>query len=188
MTYRECIKVASLYLDEKELYEYANGITTSCGEETNRKIRYLCSCIDVITNEISCEYFPIKHTEVATARNKRIEYERLSRCVVDIKYVKRNGIKVNYELYSTGIGVDEDGEYEVCYEFSPKSYENNIDQKIELYGRITPRIVGIGAVAEYCLAFDRFDEAQTYDKMFKDALVNVVKRREKMRVKQRRWT
>lgn len=187
MTYKECIQIASLYLDESKLYDYVNGYNINCDEETTQKIRYLCSCIDVVTNEIACEYFPILHTEVATASNKRIEYERLSKCVIDVKSVKRNGKKVDYELYSNGIGVDEDGEYYVSYEFTPKSYEGNLDQKIELFGRITPRIVGIGAVAEYCLAFDRFDEAQTYDKMFKDALSSVEKNMGNMRVKARRW-
>ncbi len=187
MTYKDCIKVASLYLDESNLYDYINGVTTMCDEDTQRKIRYLCSCIDVIVNEIACEYFPIKKTEKVTAKNKRIEYETLSEYVVDVRYVKRNGRKVNYDLYTMAIGVDEDGEYEVCYEYTPKSYAGDLEQKIDLYGRITARIVGLGATAEYCLAFDRFDEAVTYDKMFKDALIGVEKSRGKMYVKKRRW-
>lgn len=187
MTYKDCIKIASLYLDESDLYNYINEENAYENAEIQQKIKYLCSCIDVITNEIACEYFPIKKKEKAIARNKQITYDSLSEYVLDVRYVKKNGRKVNYDLYSTAIEVDEDGEYEVCYEYTPKSYSGNVNEKIELYGRITPRIVAIGAVAEYCLAFDRFDEAITYDKMFKDALVGVEKSRGKLRVRSRRW-
>lgn len=187
MTYKDCIKIASLYLDENNLYNYTNDVDTYNDAETQQKIRYLCSCIDVVINEIASEYFPIKKIEKATATAKRIEYEALSEYVLDIRYVKRNGRKVNYEMYPSYIEVDEDGEYEVCYEYTPKSYNGNINEEIKAYGRITPRVVAIGAVAEYCLAFDRFDEAITYDKMFKDALVGVAKSKGKLKVKARRW-
>ncbi len=187
MTYRDCIKVASLYLNESKLYDYVCGNSTETDNEMQRKIRYLCSCIDVIANEIACEYFSIKHTETVFASNKRIPYENLSYYVVDIRYIKKGGRKVNYDIYSTYIGVDEDGEYEICYNYSPNSYKDNLDATIGFYGKITARIVGIGASAEYCLAFDRFDEALTYDKMFKDALIKVERNREKLRIKQRRW-
>jgi hypothetical protein len=187
MTYKDCIKIASLYLDEDNLYNYVNDVDTYHSEETQQKIRYLCSCIDVILNEIASEYFPIKKIEKATAKAKSIEYASLSEYVLDIRFVKRNGRKVNYEMYSDRIVVDEDGEYEVCYEYTPKSYGGNVDENLGVYGRITPRVVAIGAVAEYCLAFDRFDEAITYDKMFKDALVGVAKSKGKLKVKERRW-
>ena len=187
MTYKDCIKVASLYLDDNKLYEYINDVSDFIDEETKRKIRYLCSCVDVVANEIACEYFPIQRTEKALAKNKRIEYADMGECVVEIRYVKRDGQKVNYNLYTTYIGVDEDGWYEVCYYYSPKSFSGNLEENIDLYGRITPRIVGIGAVAEYCLAFDRFDEAISYDKTFKDALIAVETRRQARRVKGRRW-
>ncbi|MBE5732947.1 MAG: hypothetical protein E7353_07960 [Clostridiales bacterium] len=187
MTYRECLRVASLYLNEKNLYDYLNEDTTYTDEEMQRKIKYLCSCVDVIANEIACEYFPLNKTEIVFASNKRIPYENFTYYVVDLKYVKRNGRKVNFDIYSEYIEVDEDGQYEVCYDYSPKSYNGNLDEVIGFYGKITARVVGIGTVAEYCLAFDRFDEAITYDKMFKDALVGIAKNSGKHRVKKRRW-
>ena len=187
MTYKDCLKVASLYLDERNLYDYLNGIKSDCDDETARKMRYLCSCVDVIANEICCEYFPIKHVEKATAKNGKIAYKSLSKYVVDVRFLKKDGQKVNYDLFADGIAVDSDGEYEVCYEYTPKSYNGDPDAELQLYGRITPRVVGVGAAAEYCLAFDRFDEAITYDKMFKDALVGVEKSRGKLRIKKRRW-
>ena len=186
MKYIDCIKVAALYLDDASLSNYLNGnamLTT----ETDRKIKQLCSFVDIIANEICCEYFPIVKTEKIKSKNGRIDYEKLSEYVVDIRWVKRDGKKVNYDLLSTAISVDSDCEYEVCYEYAPKEFSGDTSESIPLYGRITPRIVGIGAVAEYCLATDRFDEAIAYDKMFKDALVGVEKSRGKLRIKQRRW-
>ena len=187
MTYRDCIKVSALYLNEKKLYDYLNGDTMDTDEEMQRKIKYLCSCVDVIANEIACEYFSLNKKEIVFASNKRIAYENFSYYVVDIKYVKRNGKKVNFDIYSEYVEVDEDGQYEICYDYSPNSYKGDLDAVIGFYGKITARVVGIGTVAEYCLAFDRFDEAITYDKMFKDALVGVVKNSGKRKVKRRRW-
>lgn len=186
MKYIDCIKVAALYLDDDDLNDYlANKGTSS--EDIERKIRYLCAFIDLIANEISCEYFPVLAVEKVQATEGRINFDQLSRKIVDVRWLKKNGQKVNYDFYAFAIGVDEDGEYDICYEYSPNSFDGNLESNIELYGRITSRIVGIGAAAEYCLAFDRFDEAIIYDKMFKDALVGVEKSRGKLKIKQRSW-
>ena len=186
MKYIDCLKVVALYLDDASLSDYLdeNKVPTL---ETERKIKQLCSFVDIIANEICCEYFPIVKIEKVQSENNRIEYEKLSEYVVDIRWVKKDGKKINYDLFSIAISVDSDCEYEVCYEYAPKEFSGDINAEIPLYGRITSRIVGIGAVAEYCLANDRFDEAIAYDKMFKDALVGVEKSRGKLRMKQRRW-
>ena len=186
MKYIDCLSVVALYIEDKNLYDcllYKGAIS----EETQKQIDNLCAFIDIVINEICCEYFPIMKTEKITATNNKIEYEKLSERVVDVRKVKKNGKKINYDLFAYYIGVDGDGEYEVCYDYSPKGYSGNIQDTIALYGRITPRIVGFGAMAEYCLANNRFDEAITYDKMFKDALIGVEKRRGKLKIKQRRW-
>lgn len=186
MKYIDCLSVVALYLEDKNLSDYLLG-KNATDEEIKKQIDKLCAFIDIVVSEICCEYFPIKTTEKITATNGKIEYERLSERVVDIRNVKKNGKKVNYDLFAYYIGVDSDGEYEVTYNYSPKEYKGNIQQSISLYGRITPRIVGVGALAEYSLANNRFDEAITYDKMFKDALIGVEKRRGKLKIKQRRW-
>ena len=186
MTYNDCIKIASLYLEDSDLYDFLNGRGMD-SDKMQKKIKQLCSFVELIANEISCEYFPITKTEKITAKNGWIEYERLSEIVVDVRSVKKNGVKVNYDLFVTGVEVDEDGEYEVCYEYSPKNFMGDPSEKIDLYGRITPRVVALGTVAEYCLANGRYEEAITYDKAFKDALIGVEKCRGKLKVKGRRW-
>ena len=186
MKYIDCLSVVALYLEDKNLYDYLLG-KGEISEETQRQIDNLCAFVDIVINEICCEYFPITKTEKIVATNNKIEYEKLSERVVDVRKVKKNGKKINYDLFAYYIGVDGDGEYEVCYDYSPKGYSGNIQDTIGLYGRITPRIVGFGAMAEYCLANNRFDEAITYDKMFKDALIGVEKRRGNLKIKQRRW-
>lgn len=186
MKYIDCVKVAALYLGDKDLCDYLDN-STATNEELEQQIKSLCAFIDIVVNEICCEYFPIKKTEIVTAKNGKIDFSKLSDRVIDVRWVKKNGGKVNYDLFAFGIGVDNDGEYEVCYEYSPKEYSGNLKATIGLFGRVSARVVGLGALAEYCLASNRFDEAITYDKMFKDALIGVEKSRGKLKLKQRRW-
>lgn len=162
-----------------------NAITNGAQNDDERnKINKLNDCLALVLSEIVNEYFYVYKSEKITVNGGFFAFNDLQDRIVEVIKVTRFGTKANYSLRTDGLEIS-DGEYEITYAYEPVF--NASDTDYPLYGKLTPRVVALGVVAEYLLLCDRFNEATAFNNRFKDALVGVEKKRIGLKIKRRRW-
>lgn len=176
MKIKDCIVIASQLLN---LGEDHQGKTSA---ETD-KLLLLCAnnCLD----EITSEYFPLIQEKSVKASDGKIPYSLLGETVYDVIHVKKGSDKVDFELLPTHIKVAKEGEYTVKYCTSCGKLDAEDEIPISLH--ITSRVIAYGIASEYMLINGFYEEAVTFDKLFKDALIRAAYGRKERRVKSRRW-
>lgn len=176
MTLKECITLAASMLNLGEVLKSSNLTDTD---------KLLIECGNNCLDEIATEYLPLEVEKEVEATGGQIAYSLLGETVFDITGVFREGNKAKYKLMPSHIKVDKDGKYTVRFCTRPSTLGANDELPLLLH--LTPRIVAYGIAAEYLLISGFYEEAMTYDKRFKDALVRMTGGRGEKQIKLRRW-
>ncbi len=173
MKIKECIQLAA---------ETLNLDATLTGESDLDKLLLRCAnnCLD----EITSEYLPLASETEVESENGLIAYSKLGVAVYDVVWVKKEGTKVDFELFPSAIRVKKDGKYLIRFYTRPLPLAME-DEIPDLH--LTPRVVSYGIAAEYMLVNGFYEEAAMYDRRFKDALMRIAWGDGSKKVKRRRW-
>lgn len=172
MKLNECLQLAEKLLD---------GADKNSPDEAD----LLLGCANNCLSEIASEYLPLVAEKTATAQDGKIPYSQLGETIYDVTEVRRENEKADFELMPSYIKVKKDGEYTVKYCYCPGELSPSDD--VPFGTNITARVIAYGIAAEYMLIKGFYEEAVTFDKVFKDALVRASYGRKERRVKRRRW-
>ncbi len=174
MKIKDCMQLAA---------ETLNLDATLTGKSDIDKLLLRCAnnCLD----EITSEYIPLKSEKKVKTTGRRISYSELGSAVYDVLWVKKEGVKVEFELMPSYISVASDGEYEVMFYTRPATMTISSDVPVSLH--LTPRVISYGIAAEYLLISGFYEEAAMYDKRFKDAIIRLAQGDTAKKVKRRRW-
>lgn len=177
MTIRDCIVKAAGYLSLKEAAEaYKKGGNPDDG--------FLDMARDVIA-EICDDYYPLKTREKVIAdKNGLIALSSLSKPVIDVFKVFRNGVNMPFLIKYDRLETDFSGEGEAEYSYMPDM--GDLDTALPFSGRIDIRVIAYGIAAEYAV-INCPEDAALFDKRYKDALSRAVIQKNERRVKQRSW-
>jgi hypothetical protein len=154
--------------------------------ESNRDLRLLIRCVNLVAKEIACDYIPLLHTQKMTATDGKIPYTQFEKILLEIKSVKdEDGNAVRYFTLPECVAV-EDGNYEVSYAFIPRDKEFFDD--MDFAGtKASDRVFAYGAAAEFCLISGMYDDALMWERRYKDALLVATRKNTEVIMPRRRW-
>jgi hypothetical protein len=151
-----------------------------------RELSLLLKCFNLIYGEVACDYVALKAVETITSADGRIKYNALSKPVIDVLYAKDDsGAKIDFKLNPTYIQGAR-GQNEIAYTYMPE--ELGIDDEVAYETqKVSALTFAYGTASEYCLIRNQFDEAQTWEKRYKDALLIAQRLKKEVIVPKRGW-
>ena len=183
---KECKKLALRLLGEEKAYQVLSQNETVNDDGVKGVLARIHTATEIVASEIFTDYFQAIKKELVQTQNKCVSFDSLSERIVEIKRIERNGGKAKFELFHDKIELDKDGQIEITYVYLPKFDENTTEFDIQCT-KITERIIAFGICAEYCLMSDRFSDANSFDSLFKDGLVQAEKSSTPRKIKRRWW-
>ncbi len=176
MKLKDCIMMAAQLLELGDVLK----------EQTPTDVdKLLLLCANNCLDEITSEYLPLIQEKKAMAKDGKIPYSLLDETVFDVIEVRHENKKVDFRLLPTYIKVDKDGEHIVkyCTRCSLLGAEDEVPVSL----LITPRVIAYGIASEYMLVKGFYEEAVTFDGLFKDTLSRLASGKKEKRVGRRRW-
>lgn len=179
MKVEEILKEVLIRLGDENKYDVQNL------PQNDEEIASIIKCINMIISEIASDYIPIKKVEQVQAVNGAISYERLSKKLINLKKVTKNGMKIGAKMYPSEIITDESGLVEVEYCYIPN--EVGLGDTVELLPQVTLMLLTNGVLGEYCLLLGRYEDSMLYDKRYREMLKVASRVTKEIKLKPNRW-
>lgn len=187
MTINSAIYTSAMFLQLDQVC-LALDDETEMDDDTKREIDLLLRCANLVLNEISCAYYPLKTTQKVQAKGRYINYCDLEKPLVDTYSIKSSaGENLRFSEYYDRIYVygESDSEFEIEYSYPCPQMQLGDEIPYESQ-RVSERILAYGTVCEYYVASGMSAEASVWQKRYYNALEQSKSKREKV-VKARRW-
>lgn len=179
MKINEVIKLSCDFLGLGELKSELDA----GGEIENEKLSRLLTCLNLAYEEIVTEYLPILTTEKVGVLGGKVLYSSLSKPISGISCVKNeNGEEICYQVSADHIDIDAKSA-EITYQIMPEKCEFGEEVNV----LFPERLLAYGTAREYLFIEGMSDEAILYERRFKEALVNFVRKKSIARLPKRTW-
>ena len=172
-------------LEEENVKAYLNNQTAFDEESAVKDLELLLKCYNLITDEISREYYRLTYTETFTPINGVINFIDFTFNPVIINSVTTiDGKEVNYKINPVKIYVDKT----VKIEYSYACPERLLDEESDFsFTKISKRVLAYGTVVEYMLIKGMFEQAVMWRDAYKSALLSCISVRKSKKLKSREW-
>lgn len=175
------IKAARLLGNADNVQSYLSGVGTSGKEQAD----LLLTCFNLVENELALDYIPLIKEETFTLTNGKLAYSKFSSSVVRILRVEdKNGETVPFRLFASYMEADEKT-VTVRYAYTP--VEKTINSESEYAVGVSERLLAYGMAAEYCTALGLYEEANVWDKKYKEGIEAARRVGTKSKLPSRRW-
>ena len=188
MEIKNILKLTCLFLGKENL----ENITELDGSETStsaqqKELNFLLRCLNLTYSEIASDYIPLLKTEKVLTTDGKIVFSNLSKNLCEVKSLKdENGFKVNYKLYPDYILADGKN-FEITYSYLPEAL-SSISSTLENFSKkVSEKILAYGTAMEYCFISGLYDDAQIWEKRFKDAILVRSGKKTEIKLPKRRW-
>ena len=169
MKVSDIIEKAAELLDLKNVSEYIENDGEGATEETLAAVSKLTNLTNLVMNELSVSYVPMKTTERKTVTDGKVLFSALTKTPYKILDVfDTYGERVFYTLCPTSIGTKEN-EVDILYSYVPSNY-GFTDETGYSESDIPSRLIAYALCAEYMLTVSAFDEAVMWRKRFTEEL------------------
>ncbi|MGI6701014.1 MAG: hypothetical protein ACOX3U_00880 [Christensenellales bacterium] len=182
MKLNEVIDTALVYLNLNDEIKVTGADLTPL---SNRKLRILLRCANIVYSEIASDYMPLKAKETLVAIDNKVAYQSFSRRVIEVVKVVKDGANIPFSAYPNYLEVNAQGEVEIIYHYLPQ--EISLDDEIEYGVGLSPTAFAAGIAAEYSLVNGMYDEAVAFDRKYREALIGGMSRSKSGYIKGRRW-
>lgn len=181
MNVKEIIKIASLFVNVQEEVEQAIN-----AEETNNELKMLLNCLNLTLSEIADDYLPILNQETVYIDSNQLFLDDLSKPCKEIISIKLSDGKKNIKFtqYEEYVYVNAKGYVDIVYSTTINNVQLN--STINQFPCISSKCIALGTASEYCYINGFYEEAEMWDKRFKDTL-QVECRKKKEIVMPKRW-
>ena len=188
MTIKNILKIACLFLGKENIVAALNLEDFSMASEGEKsEVQFLISCLNLIQGEVATDYIPLNFKEKVASEDGKILIESLSKKLLEVVSVKdKNGYKIKFKNFPNHIEVDGVAG-EILYRYQPDEI-SELDDEIENFSnKVTEKILAFGVAMEYCFIQGLYDDAQIWEKRFKDALLIRASKKSNMKLPVRRW-
>lgn len=188
MDIKNILKLACLFLGKENLENLTElgGLQSSTSAE-QKELNFLLRCLNLTYSEIASDYIPLLKTENVSTTDGKIVFSNLSKNLCEVKSLKDSGgFKVSYKLYPDYIFAD-GKDFEITYSYLPEVLENFSSSLENFSKKISEKILAYGTAMEYCFISGLYDDAQIWEKRFKDALMVRSGKKTEKRLPKRRW-
>lgn len=185
MKVKDILKNACLFIGEKELALALEAETPSLEGKDEEKVDVLLRCFNLVNQEIASDYLPFLYTEKIDVNNSILSFEDLSKTLINVYELKGNfGKSVRYKLYPNYLEVFGRAK-SITYSFLPSDF--TLTDEFEFYNGLSARIYAYGVASEYLLCDGLSEDAEIWEKRFKESLFVLSRKKSETRLPKRRW-
>ena len=172
-------------VEEENVKSYLNGQTANDEDSAIKDCELLLNCYNLITDEISREYYRFKTVETFTPENGVIEFTKFTFNPILVDSVKSlDGADVTYKVNPVKIYVDKTVKVEYAYACPERSLNDESDYS---FTKISKRVLAYGTVVEYMLIKGMYEQAVMWRDAYRSALLACLSVRKSRKVKEREW-
>lgn len=190
MTVREIMKTTAILLQMDSLLSsnyFTNGTTST--QEQATQVTALTTCFNLVNNIIATEYMPLLAEAACTVTDGRINYSDITteHNIFNIKKVRStDGDTLTFSCFPTYLKT-QGKKVIVTYAYYPKTLIPT-DEANTFGIQLSSRVYSYGMACEYCFMNGLYDEANMWDKRFKDALKGAIRRLAEVKLPSRSWS
>ena len=151
----------------------------------NKVLNTLLKCLNLVQNEVACEYIPLASEQNVRAKDFKIDYSSFNKKPISIVSVKDSlGRNIRFKAFA---------DYLVVYGNKARVKYYYLPQKIQtVESEITECLLPIrtyayGVAREYFLLQSLSDEADIWEGRFKDSLCAFARKKQDVIMPCRRW-
>ncbi len=184
MKTKTAIYYAAMFLSLEEVCEsIESGEMTA---ETEKEISILLKCANLIVNEITTDWIPLKKREKITVTGGERRLSDLEKPLMDVyKLLDGCGNEVKFRQFFDRIFCD-DGDYIIEYSYFPD--ELTLESEIPfVISAPAVRVIAYGIACEYDIISGLTAEATVWENKFIDGLKSATRAKRELKVKGRRW-
>ena len=182
MTVKEAIEETAELLGLGAVKTYLQG---GEDEEGEKAAKALIRCFNVVENELALDYLPLCAEDTLASPTGRVLFSQLTYPAVRVISVKdESGNRVKFRLFPDCIKT-QPGRIQVAYTYTPK--EKTVKDSSDFVLQTSKRLFSYGMASEYCLAAGLYEEAEIWDKKYKDAVEAAYRVSPSKVLKSRRW-
>lgn len=186
MTVKEILKISAEQLGEQDAVDLILDKAPENGEYANLTLKLLKQCYDLITDEIACEFLPLKTTEIFNVTNGKIAFSQFVKHPLKIiSITDENGNKCAYKFVNDYLSVP-NGIIKVSFEYRPE-IQKETDEAVYYSTPIGAYTLCFGINAEFCFARGRYGESEKWREKFINAIKNRIAQKQSLKIPSRRW-
>ena len=180
------MKVKDCLLLAGELLGLDGAITDlNAGSSTSEETQTLLRCFQLVQSELALDYLPLFAEDEVETETGAVFFSELTYPPVRIlKITGKIGGELDFTLFPEYVKT-EAGKLKVRYTYAPT--EKTIDDECDFALGVSTRLVAYGVASEYALAVGLYEEANVWEKKYKDAISAVYRLKRAKPIKSRRW-
>lgn len=187
MLVKDIIKVSAEYLDIKNVVSFLDNKIEN-NEEVLQEINTFLLAVNMVNSGIASSYIELVSTkELQPDASNKIQYNNIDeKGVIEIRKVEdKGGRKVNFKVMPGGVLLEDNCLCNIEYSYFPSSVD--LEDNIDYYSKINKYIFAMGVSAEYLYLKGNIDDAYSWDKRFKNYMLNLNRPRRNITIPERRW-
>jgi len=145
----------------------------------------LLRCFHLVEKQLAEEYLPLKREETVETDTGAVAYAALERKPLRIvKVTDEWGMSLRFSTHADYIKA-QTGRLTITYTFAPD--EKEIEAEAELHYAVTKRLCAYGVAAEYCLTAGLYEEAEVWEKKYKNGISAAYRQTPCKKIRGRNW-
>ncbi len=186
MTVKEVLEISAKQLGEQDALLLFCDKAPENTEYAEQTVKLLKQCYDLVTDEIACEFLPLKTTQRFNVNNNKILFSTFSKVPLKIVCITDENLnKCAYKVINDYLSV-QNGVVEVTYEYRPEvqtltEYANFVNGVIGAY------VLCFGINAEFCFARGRYGESEKWREKFLSGIKNRIANKSAIKIPSRSW-
>ena len=179
----EIVKLASMFAGKGEVVSaLMTGVTPQ--PEVQEEIDKFVKCVNLVNQEIATDYIPLVFEEWQSGVFGKFEYVRFTKKVYEIlKVTGSAGDGLRFKVFPTYMQTNINT-VNVMYSYLPDVVV--IGSDID-YPKLSESVFAYGVAMEYLLINTLSDEAQIWERRYRDGLFLASRKTHEKRLPKRRW-
>lgn len=150
-------------------------------------INLLLKAVNSVIREISAEYFPEIRTMQVDSVTGEMSVDSFENVGEILYATDKNGTRYTTSYMDGNVILPFGGKFTLTYIYKP-STDLDIDDNYQCANfNLTEDVVAYGALTEYCLYKEDYENMTIWDKRYKDGIQSLARTRRSMQMPARRW-
>lgn len=187
MTVKEIVALTCDFVGEKELaIKLRSSESQTYSQHEQQKIDSFVRIFNLVNQEISSDYLPFVANEVFSSQKHSITLSSLKQTLVSV--LKVYGVNKNEIAYkiSNGAITSPNWIFEIDYLYTPKDLA--LDGAVEFENGLSGRVYAYGMASEYLLIDGISEDAEIWEKRFKESLFLLSRKKGEHVMPKRSWS
>lgn len=188
MTVKSILKIAALYLGKNDILTALDlENISSASQAVQDEIALLVKCLNLAYQEVAADYIPLIYKQSLNLTDGKIYFSNLTKHLIDVVSLKDvNGFRLKYKNFPDHI-LTSKNQVEITYKYLPEDITALNSSVDNFSNKISEKVLAFGTLVEYSFILGLYEDAEIWDKRFKDSLKLRARKKSGLKLPSRRW-